>query len=244
MNHSTDGSIALAALEASAELGPIAHLPIWEAFEPARVLSAATLLLEESEIEFTELEANLSPSWAGLMLPLERLQIRLGRLLGSVAHLLSVKYSDELQAAYDEIRPRYVALSNRMSQSRAIYEGMLSIQEGGLIDTLEIAQQRVLGESVRGMVRSGVHLEGEAKSRYEEIQQRLSALGTDFQTNLVKEEQQARKAEKGRTKQDKQLSKSEASLKCQSCNSSFTIKDLRPGSKHHCPQCDWVFTIS
>jgi oligopeptidase A len=190
----TDPVAALAALEEKAAFGPIAHLPRWENFTPERVVPAANHLLELSEARFDEIEAasGEASSWDEVMVPLEALQLRLGALLGSVSHLLSVKYSDELQAAYDEVRPRYVAFSNRMSQSRAVYLAMVMIRDSAAFADLDGAQQRVLTESIRGMERSGVHLEGAEKTRYEEIQQRLSTLANDFQTNLVKEEKDSR----------------------------------------------------
>lgn len=188
----TDKAKILAGLEETASSGPISHLPLWSRFEADQVVPAATALLDEVEAAFAKLEAGADASWNGVMVPLERIQLRLGALLGSVSHLLSVKYSEPLQAAYDEVRPRYVAFSNRMAQSRALYEAMLAIRDGVAFETLDVAQRRVLTESIRGMERSGVHLEGDAKARYEEIQQRLSTLGNDFQTNLVREEKDSR----------------------------------------------------
>ncbi len=182
----------LASLEETASLSSIHHLPHWSRFEADKIVPAATALLDEVEAEFDALEQAIDASWAGLMTPLERMQLRLGVLLGAVGHLLSVKYSDELQAAYDEVRPRYVAFSNRMAQSRALYDGMVGIRDGGEFSALGAARQRILTESIRSMERSGVHLEGEAKARYEEIQQRLSTLSNDFSTNLVREEKDSR----------------------------------------------------
>jgi len=186
------GKEALAALEEKAALGSISHIPIWEAFTAERVVPATNRLLDILEAELSEIESNAPSSWEGLMVPLEHMELRLSSLLGSVSHLLSVNYSDDLQAAYDEVRPRYVAFSNRMSQSRALYDGMCRIRESEAFGKLETAQRRVLTESIRSMERSGVHLEGQAKARYEELKQRLSELGNDFQTNLVKEEKNSR----------------------------------------------------
>jgi len=183
---------ALSALERSASFGAVTHLPVWSEYAPDRVEAALTLLITESAAAFDRLEAGLSPTWDGLMVPLEQLELRLGRPVSAVAHLLSVKYSDELQAAYDAVRPAYVELANRMGQSRAVYNGMLALRDSERFGELDQAQQRILRESIRGMERSGVHLEGAAKTRYQEIQQRLSRLGNDFQTNLVKEEQASR----------------------------------------------------
>ncbi len=185
-------SEALALLEATASLGPVTHLPLWEAFEAERVVPAATALLEEAEAEFDRLEADAPATWEALMVPLEKMQLRLGALFGGINHLLSVKYSDALQAAYDEVRPRYVAFSNRMAQSRPLFDALCAIRDSEAFAGLGPARQRVLTESIRGMERSGVHLVGAARERYEEIQQRLSTLSNDFQTNLVKEEKTAR----------------------------------------------------
>ena len=182
-------------LEATASFGPIHHLPHWSRFEADKVVPAVDELLDESEAAFDALETAMAEgpvSWEALMLPLERLQIRLGVMLGTVGHLLAVKYSDALQEAYDEVRPRYVAFSNRMAQSRAIYDAMVAIRDSDAFAGLGAARQRILNESIRGMERSGVHLEGGSRARYEEIQQRLSTLGNDFQTNLVREEKESR----------------------------------------------------
>ena len=191
MAEATNNEI-LKSLEETASLPPIHHLPYWQRFEANKVVPAVTALLDELEAAFDALEEDVEGTWSGLMEPLERMQIRLGVLLGTIGHLLSVKYSDALQAAYDEVRPRSVAFSNRRAQSRAVYDGMVAIRDGAEFAELDPARQRILTESIRGMERSGVHLEGEAKTRYEEIQQRLSTLSNDFSTNLVREEKESR----------------------------------------------------
>lgn len=185
----------LETLEETASFGPLHHLPHYARFEADKVVPAVNALLDETEAAFDALESGTAAaqaSWDNLMMPLERMQIRLGVMLGTVSHLLSVKYSDALQAAYDEVRPRYVAFSNRMAQSRALYDAMVAIRDGDTFAGLGAARQRILTESIRGMERSGVHLEGEARERYEAIQQRLSTLGNDFRTNLVREEKESR----------------------------------------------------
>ena len=188
----TGGVDSLRRLEATAAAGTLSHLPVWENITPEHVEPGLDALLEQSEAAFADLERNHRPTWDGLMLPLERLQDRLGRVFGAVLHLTSVKYSDELQAAYEAVRPRYVALANRISQSVPVYQGMVALRVAPEFDALDQPQRRILAESIRIMERSGVHLVGEPRRRYQEIQERLSELGNRFQTNLVKEEKGAR----------------------------------------------------
>ena len=124
--------------------------------------------------------------------PLETIENQLGAIIGPVNHLTSVKYSDELQAAYDAVRPEVIELSSQMSQSQAVYGAMktlLASEEGQQADD---ARRRILEESIRGMERSGVHLQGNARQRFQEIKSALAELSNDFQTNLVKEEKEAR----------------------------------------------------
>ncbi len=187
---------SLQRLEASASLGPILHLPLWENLRPDDVRAGLDALLAETESAFDALEAahESAPAatWDGLMLPLEALQDRLGRVFGAVMHMTSVKYTDDLQAAYDAVRPRYVALSNRISQSLPVYHAMVALRDGPEAQRLDAAQRRIVSEAIRIMERSGVHLEGAARQRYQEIQARLAELGNTFQTNLVKEEKSSR----------------------------------------------------
>jgi oligopeptidase A len=183
---------SLAVIEETRTYGPIGHLPVWEQITAARVEAGVRTLLDESEAAFTALEAAVEPTWAGLMEPLERMQTRIGQVIGAVTHLISVKYSDDLQAAYDAVRPIYVSLLNRMSQSRAVYGGLVALRDGQDWPALSQARQRIVTESIRAMERSGVHLEGERKERFKEIQERLSELSNDFSVNLVKEEKSSR----------------------------------------------------
>lgn len=183
---------ALAALKATTALGPITHLPVWPGIEASLVQAGLEALLAETESAFDALEAGCTPDWPGLMDPLECLQDRMGRVFGAVLHLISVKYSDALQAAYDAVRPKYVALVTRIGQSRPVYQAMVHLRDGPHAGSLSTAQRRILTESIRIMERGGVHLEGEAQRRYQAIGERLAELSNRFSTNLVKEEQQSR----------------------------------------------------
>ena len=95
----------LARLERTTTSGPITHLPVWAGITAADVEPGVTALVETVRTEFEALEADLAPTWEGVMEPLERIGHRLEAVIGSVTHLTSVKYSDEMQDAYDAVRP-------------------------------------------------------------------------------------------------------------------------------------------
>jgi len=184
------GEQALAELETAATLGPLTHLPHWPRFTAARLDAALGELLTRTGADFDAIEAALpdQSGWDAVMVPVERLQLRLGRLFGQLGHLLGVKYDDSLQAVYDRWRADYVRLSNRMAQSQPLYDALCRLRDSAEFPSLEAARQRVLTESIRGMERSGVHLTGADRQRYQDISDELADLGNRFQTNLVKEE--------------------------------------------------------
>lgn len=193
---SENSTAALATLQRTQQSGPIAHLPQWSDFAPPQVEAGVRQLVADSTTNFERLAASLEagthPSWETLMDPLETIENALGAVIGPVNHLTSVKYSDELQAAYDAVRPAVIELSNTMSQSKAVYAAMKTLAEGDAGKALGVARRRILQESIRGMERSGVHLEGAKRERFQAIKAELAELSNDFQTNLVKEEKEAR----------------------------------------------------
>ena len=63
---------SLETLRTTRQLGPLAHLPVWENFEPATVKAALAAAIEEADAAFTSLEQNAVPTWGGLLAPLGR----------------------------------------------------------------------------------------------------------------------------------------------------------------------------
>ena len=188
----SDTATPLARLEQTATSGTIAHLPVWAGIASSDVEPGVTELVDTATAEFAALEESLEPTWVGLMEPLERIEHRLEAVIGAITHLTSVKYSDEMQEAYDAVRPAIVAMSNTMSQSRAVYDAMVALRDSDEGQNLSVARARILDESIRGMERSGVALTGAQQDRYKEIKNRLAEISNTFSTNLIKEERESR----------------------------------------------------
>ena len=196
--NSAAAQAALSRLERTLQSGELAHLPDWQGIDAADVEPGVGLLVAECAAAFTALERDLDGhgamelSWGTLLEPMEHIEHRLGAVIGAISHLLSVKYSDALQQAYDAVRPEVVALSTRMSQSQPLYGALQQLQQSPEGQALDNTRARILSESLRGMERAGVHLTGTARDQYQANNRRLAELSTDFQTQLVQEEKQAR----------------------------------------------------
>ncbi len=79
---------------AHAQEGPF---PAYDAIQPKHVVPGMKQLLKELNEALTQLEANVQPTWAGLMEPFERLSDKHRWTWGAVSHLKSVKDSPQLR---------------------------------------------------------------------------------------------------------------------------------------------------
>ncbi len=160
-------------------------LPPFEAVKPEHVVPAMTQLLAELEEELTTLEAKVTPTWNGLVEPLERLGERLTWSWGIVSHLMGVKNSPELREAYETVQPQVVQFSNKLSQSQPLYKAFKALHESNDWSSLEPAQKRIVEAAIRNAELSGVGLEGEKRERFNEIQMELAELSTKFSNHVL-----------------------------------------------------------
>jgi oligopeptidase A len=160
-------------------------LPPFPEIQAEQVVPDITELLAEANEELTKLEAHLIPTWAGLVEPLDRIVERLSWGWSIVGHLMSVKNSPELRAAYEEMQPQTVQFWMRLGQSTALYQGYKAIAACSEFANFDPAQQRIITAAIRDMELSGVGLTGEPKERFNQIQLELADLSTKFSNNVL-----------------------------------------------------------
>jgi len=161
------------------------YFPRFDAVEASHVVPGIRKLLGDLNAEIDALEDNIVPTWEGLVTPLEVITDKLSKAWGTVSHLKAVKDTKELREAVEEVQPEQVKLGLRLSQSKPIYEGFKSLREGSAWDSMTEGQKRVVEGELRDFVLGGVALEGDAKERFNEIQQELSQLSTKFSNNIL-----------------------------------------------------------
>ena len=174
--------------QVSSQINPLlvgTGLPPFEQIQPEHVIPAMTQLLSELESELADLESNLTPTWEGLVQPLNNLGERLSWSWGIVGHLMGVKNSPELREAYQSVQPQVVQFISKLSQSQPIYQGFKSLRESADWDRLDPAQQRIVTAAIRDAELSGVGLTGEKRDRFNEIQLELAGLATNFSNHVL-----------------------------------------------------------
>jgi oligopeptidase A len=162
-----------------------AGLPPFDSIEPAHIVPGITRLIETLTTDLEALEANVSPTWHGLVEPLTHLEERLGWSWGIVGHLMGVKNSPDLRTAYEEVQPALVQFATRLGQSKPLYDAFIALRASAEWDSFDPAQQRIVEASIREAELSGVGLEGAKKERFNQIQQSLAELTTKFGNNVL-----------------------------------------------------------
>ncbi|MBW4649984.1 MAG: M3 family metallopeptidase [Kastovskya adunca ATA6-11-RM4] len=160
-------------------------LPPFEAIAPEQVVPAFEKRLPELDSELEKLESTVTPTWSGLVEPLQQLEERLTWSWGIVSHLMGVKNSPELRSAHETVQPQVVKFSNKLSQSKPLYEAFKALRDSEEWNSLELAQKRIVEAALRDAELSGVGLEGEKRERFNAIQLELAELSTKFGNHIL-----------------------------------------------------------
>ncbi len=161
-------------------------LPPFAQIKPEHAEPAVDTLLAEARAA-VEASVNFdgAPTWASMVTPIEAAGDRLSRTFSPVSHLHSVMDSPEWRAAYQACLPKLTDFHTEMGQNTALFEAYQSLANSPEYKELEDAQRKVINDALRDFRLSGVALNTEDKARYKEIMQRLSALSTNYEQNLL-----------------------------------------------------------
>ena len=160
-------------------------LPRFDLIKPEHIEPAISFLIEQTTQKLEHLEQGATPTWEGLVEPLELLGLPFEYAWSPINHLMGVKNAEALREAHQAVLPSVVSLGLRMSQSKPLYDALIQIRDGEAWNLLDEAQQRVITLKIRAAEHAGVGLEGAEKERFAEISQELSRLATDFSNHVL-----------------------------------------------------------
>lgn len=162
-------------------------LPDFARIEASHVVPAVRATVETALKKLDAIESHLQPTWAGIMSPVEEMERPFTWSWGPVGHLLGVRNSPELRAAYEEINPEVVRYSLRVRQSEPIYKALVTLAQSPEWERLSPAQKRIIQDRIKDAELAGIGLQGDARKRFGEIEERLSVLSTQFMNNCLDE---------------------------------------------------------
>jgi oligopeptidase A len=168
-----------------AQLNPLldfTDLPRFDAITPEAVEPAIDALLDEADRALRQATAADFPAqWSALASTLDVATERLSRAWGAVSHLNSVVDTPALRAAYNAALPKVTEFWTRLGADERLYAKYKAMDPAAL--TAE--QARARENALRGFVLGGAELQGEAKARFADIQERSAALAQKFSENAL-----------------------------------------------------------
>ena len=157
-------------------------LPLFDKIQPEHVAPAVDALLAESDAALETVTAPGFPSdWTAISKVLDVASERFSRAWGAVGHLNAVADTPALRAAYNEAMPRVTAFWTRLGSDERLYAKYKAINA----ITLDTEQRQAHKNAVRNFVLGGAELQGAAKERFAEIQERQAELSQKFSENAL-----------------------------------------------------------
>ena len=157
-------------------------LPLFDQIKPEHVNEAVDALLTEAAKALDAVTDSAFPSeWQAIAKVLDVNTERLSRAWGAVSHLNSVADTPELRAAYNDALPKVTEFWTRLGADERLYAKYKAVQA----DTLDTAQKQALKNALRNFVLGGAELQGDAKTRYAAIQERMAELSQKFSENAL-----------------------------------------------------------
>jgi len=161
-------------------------LPHFAEIRPEHVAPAITQLLAEADRALEKATSDAVPAdYDAMSAVLDVATEQLGSAWGAVAHLNHVADNPDLRAAYNESLPKITEFHTRLGADERLYAKYKAIAQSPAAATLNPARRQALSNAMRDFVLSGAELQGEARERYAQIQERLAALSQAYSEHVM-----------------------------------------------------------
>jgi peptidyl-dipeptidase Dcp len=169
--------------------GPFAGVPPFDRVEIDHFEPALEAAMAENLVEVEAIAGNPHPpTFENTIAALERA----GRTLSRVSTLYGIWGSNmstpEFQAVQRAMAPRLAAFSDQITQNEALYRRIEAVYQSPEKDALTLEEQRLVWLYHTNFTRAGARLTAAEKRRLSEINQRLAALFTSFNQNVLGDE--------------------------------------------------------
>ena len=161
-------------------------LPEFSKIKPEHIKPAVEHAITEcKKVINSVLADNTEFTWKNLVEPIDDIDDKLGKLWSPVSHMNSVISSDELRDAYESCLPLLSEYSTFVGQHKPLFEAYQQLASGPHYKALNVAQKKVIDNTMRDFKLSGIALNDEQQKRYGEIVARLSELGSQYSNNVL-----------------------------------------------------------
>jgi oligopeptidase A len=165
---------------------PSSELPAFDRIRPEHVSPAVDELLAQAG---AALERAVGPDvpadYDAMSAVLDVATERLGRSWGAVGHLNHVADTPELRAAYNENLPKVTEFYTRLGADERLYAKYKALAASPAAQQLGAPRRKALSNAMRDFVLSGAELQGAAKERFAQIQERAAELSQKYSEHVL-----------------------------------------------------------
>ena len=156
--------------------------PLFDQIQPEHVASAIEQLLAQAQAALDTVTATEFPAqWTPMSRTLDVANEKLSIAWGAVSHLNSVADSPELRAAYNAALPLVTEFWTRLGADERLYAKYKAMDPA----SLNAEQRQAHTNAMRNFVLGGAELQGAARERFAQIQERSAELSQKFSENAL-----------------------------------------------------------
>jgi oligopeptidase A len=157
-------------------------LPLFNQILPEHVTPAIESLLAQASTALDTVTADHFPAqWSAIAKELDVATEKLGIAWGAVSHLNSVADTPELRAAYNSALPLVTEFWTRLGADERLYAKYKAMRP----EDLNAEQKQAHKNAMRNFVLGGAELQGPARERFAQIQERQAELSQKFSENTL-----------------------------------------------------------
>ncbi|MFI4928899.1 MAG: M3 family metallopeptidase [Burkholderiales bacterium] len=167
----------------STPLQPLDGLPAFEQISPEQVAPAIDVLLRDAERALERAGGPDVPAqYEALSAVLDTAVERLSRAWGTVGHLNQVCDTPALRAAFNDCLPHVTGFYARLGADTRLFAKYRAIDPDA--ELLGEPRRRALANALRDFVLAGAQLQGAARQRFLQIQDRLAEVSQRFEEHV------------------------------------------------------------
>ena len=186
MSTSPQVSAPPAAPETANPLLEFDELPAYAEVQPAHVKPAITQLIAAARAALAKVADPATPAnWDAVVDPLNLATERLARAWGMVGHLNAVADTPALREAFNALLPDVTEFWTELGLDAGLYAQYKRLSESPAFAHLSATRQRIIRHALRDFRLSGAELQGDARQRYAQIQDRSAELAQTFSEHLL-----------------------------------------------------------
>lgn len=161
-------------------------LPAFDQIRPEHVEPALDLLLKQADEALERAVGPDTPAeYDALSAVLDVAGERVKFAWGAVGHLNAVADTPELRAAYNAVLPKVTELFTRHAADERLYAKYKAVAQAPGASSLSAPRRKALSNAMRDFVLSGAELQGEAKRRFQQLQEQQAELAQKFSEHVL-----------------------------------------------------------